>query len=173
MTVDEFLVWAEGRPGRYELVDGCVHKLASERVGHTRAKLSAVLAFVKAIDGAGLPCEVLQDGATVRIDPTTAFEPDALVRCGPPLDDDALETPDPIIVVEVLSPRTSARDRRHKVVGYFRVPSLSHYLIVDRDRKVVLHHSRTPAGVTTRVSGFGALHLDPPGLDLTVEALLR
>ena len=172
MTVDEFLVWAEGRPGRYELVGGCVHKMASERVGHTRAKLAAVLAFVRAIDVAGSPCEVLQDGATIRIDPTTAFEPDALVRCGPPLSDNAIETPDPVIVVEVLSPRTSVRDRRHKVAGYFRVPSLSHYLIVDRDRKVVMHHSRTTAGLATRVCGFGTLHLDPPGLDVTVASLL-
>ena len=173
MTVDEFLVWAEGRPGRFELVGGCVHKMASERVGHTRAKLAAVLALLKAIDSVGLPCEVLQDGATIRIDPTTAFEPDALVRCGPPLSDDSIETPDPVIVVEVLSPSTSVRDRGRKVAGYFRVPSISHYLIVDNDRKVVLHHSRTSVGIATRVSGFGALRLDPPGLDVTIAALLR
>ncbi len=173
MTVDEFLVWAEGRPGRYELVGGRIHKMASERVRHTRAKLSAVLALVRAIEATSLPCEVLQDGATVRIDPTTAFEPDALVRCGPPLSDDAVETPDPIIVVEVLSPSTSARDRRLKVAGYFRVPSIRHYLIVDTDRGVVLHHSRTAVGIATRVSGFGSLRLDPPGLDIAVTALLR
>ncbi len=173
MSVDAFLVWAEGRQGRYELVGGHVHKMASERVGHTRAKLDAVLALLRAIEVAGLPCEVLQDGATIRIDATTAFQSDALVRGGSRLSDDAIETPDPIIVVEELSPRTSVRDRRHKVAGYFGVPTISHYVIVDTDRKVVLHHSRTATGITTLINGYGALRLDPPGLDVKITDLLR
>ena len=73
MTVDEYLIWAEGQTGRHELVDGKVYAMASERVRHTKAKLSAVLALVKSIEAKALPCEVLQDGATVRINATTAF----------------------------------------------------------------------------------------------------
>ncbi len=173
MTVDEFLVWAEGRPGRHELVDGRIQAMVPERVRHTKAKLSVVLALLSAVQSAGLTCDVLQDGATVRVDAMTAFEPDALVRCGPPLDDDAIETPDPLIVVEVLSPGSDTRDRRVKVSGYFRVPSIQHYLIVDTERRLIVHYRRTEGGVVSEAVGFGILRLDPPGLNVDVAALLR
>ena len=85
MNVDEFLVWAEGQPGRYELVDGEVIAIAPERVRHAQVKFAAQTALVRAIENAGLPCWMLPDGMTVRIDASTAYEPDALVYCGPPL----------------------------------------------------------------------------------------
>ena len=172
MTVDEFLVWAEGRRERYELVDGCLHAMSPERVLHTRVKFSVARALFDAITRAPLPCEVLPDGATVRIDRRTAFEPDALVRCGPPLDDGAIETPDPLIVVEVLSPSTRNYDAGAKLAGYFAVPSIHHYLMVDPDRRVVVHHRRDGDAIATRILGGGPLRLDPPGLDITVAALL-
>jgi len=34
MTVDEYLTWAEGRPGRYELYNGVVYAMAPERAAH-------------------------------------------------------------------------------------------------------------------------------------------
>jgi hypothetical protein len=42
----------------------------------------------------------------------TAFEPDALVYCGPRLPPDSIEIPEPLIVVEVPSEGTAARDHR-------------------------------------------------------------
>jgi Uma2 family endonuclease len=39
MTVDEFLVWAEGKEGRGELHDGVPVLMAPERVAHNRSKL--------------------------------------------------------------------------------------------------------------------------------------
>jgi Uma2 family endonuclease len=58
-------------------------------------------------------------------------EPDAVVHCGGKLPDDAVTVPDPlIIIVEVLSPSTSASDRAWKLQEYFRLPSLRHYLMI-------------------------------------------
>jgi Uma2 family endonuclease len=70
------------------------------------------------------------DGATVRISKATAFEPDVMVRCGPRLPRGTPEISDPVIVVEVLSPSSAARDYGEKVEGYFSVPSIQHYLIL-------------------------------------------
>jgi Uma2 family endonuclease len=39
MTVDEYLAWAEGRPGRYELYDGQIFQMAPERAQHASLKL--------------------------------------------------------------------------------------------------------------------------------------
>ena len=50
MTVDEYLAWAEGRPGRYELVNGTVHAMSPERVGHAEIKLAVQMALVAGIE---------------------------------------------------------------------------------------------------------------------------
>ncbi|MEA2990445.1 MAG: hypothetical protein QOG83_3156, partial [Alphaproteobacteria bacterium] len=34
LTVDEYLAWAEGRPGRYELYEGIVYAMTPERAVH-------------------------------------------------------------------------------------------------------------------------------------------
>ena len=105
LTADEFIAWALQQPeGRFELDNGAVVAMAPERMSHARAKSQAWLALRTAIATRGLPCEALPDGATVRVNDRTVYEPDALVRCGPPLPGDAIEATDPIIVVEVVSP---------------------------------------------------------------------
>ncbi|WP_245496583.1 Uma2 family endonuclease [Lichenibacterium ramalinae] len=172
MTVDEFLAWAEGRPGRHELVDGYVHAMAPERAGHARAKIRAQRALEDAIARKRLPGEAMGDGMTVRIDARTAYEPDALVYCGTRLPRNDTIVPAPVIVVEVLSPSTGFYDRHGKLAGYFAVPSVRHYLIVDIDRLMVIHHARDGDDIRTRLVPSGPLRLDPPGLDLSVEDLL-
>jgi Uma2 family endonuclease len=108
--------------------------------------------------------------ATVRVDDDTAYEPDALVYCGPRQPPRALEVPNPIILVEVLSPSTRHIDASAKLGGYFRLPSVMHYLIVDPLNPLVLHHARAAGSETilTHIVTEGAITLDPPGLTLMV-----
>ena len=171
MSVDEFIPWAMQRPGRYELELGTVIAMSPENLGHMRAKDGACGALAAAIRTAGLACEALPDGATVRVDASTAYEPDALVYCGPRLPARTVEVPNPIVVVEVVSPSSGDRDHNQKLIGYFMVPSVQHYLIVDAERRVLVHHARGPDHIATRILHGGPLRLDPPGLDLAVEDL--
>ena len=166
MTVDEFISWCETQPkGRYELHDGVVVSMSPERTQHLRIKAEVLFVLRQAIRKAGLPCEALPDGATVRIDDRTAYEPDALVYCGPRLPDDALEVPEPVIVVEVLSPSTQGNDHGRKLADYFSVASVQHYLIVDPARPLVVHHARQDDGsLRTTFHREGEIRLDPPGL---------
>lgn len=46
LTVDEFLAWADGRPGRYELHAGRFFAMSPERAGHAETK-SAVQTELK------------------------------------------------------------------------------------------------------------------------------
>ncbi len=95
-----------------------------------------------------------------------------MVNCGPPMEDDAIAAPNPVVVVEVLSPRTRAVDAGAKLTDYFRLPSVQHYLMVRTDRRVLVHHRRNAsAGIDTALLSAGELRLDPPGLTLGVEAL--
>jgi len=172
MTVDEFLGWAEGVDGRFELIDGRPLAMAPERAAHLESKAQAWAALTRAIERAGAPCRALPDGATVRVSASTAFEPDALVYCGPRAPPEAIEIPNPVVVVEVLSEGTAARDHGLKLAGYFSLPSVMHYLILDPERRTLIHH-RWGQGevIETRILTAGPLSLDPPGLALTVGEL--
>ena len=169
-TADAFIEWAREQPrGRYELAGGEVVAMAPERAGHARVKLSAVNAVAASLKAANLPCEAMVDGMAVRIDEHTVYEPDVLVRCGARTPDDVVVISDPIILVEVVSPSSRAIDSGAKLTGYFRLPSLRHYLVVNIDGRAVTHHQRCAAGdIATRILRDGALVLDPPGATVAV-----
>jgi Uma2 family endonuclease len=175
MGRQEFRAWAEGRPGRWERVDGAVLARSPERVGHGRAKFAVALALDAAVAAAGAPCEVLPNGATVEVGDDTDFEPDAVVACGPRAADGQHAVPGAAIVVEVLSPPTARRDLSVKLAGYFRVPSVHHYLPVDTETRSVVHHRRAAGdALETRVlRESGPLRLDPPGLVLEIADFFR
>ncbi len=78
--------------------------------------------------------------------------------------------PNPIIVAEVLSPTTRHVDASLKLPGYFRVPSVAHYLIVDPDQPLIIHHRRGNTDtIMTHIVREGAITLDPPGFDLALD----
>lgn len=167
MTAEEFVLWALQQPEgtHYELIDGVVYDQAQERSAHALLKFQIARRLFDAVRAASLPCTVYPDGMAIRVDAETTFEPDCMVRCGPPLDDDALLVLDPLIVVEVRSPSTSSHDAGFKLEGYFRVPSVRHYLLFRTDRPTLIHHARAQDGaIATRIVTREPLLLDPPGL---------
>jgi Uma2 family endonuclease len=173
MTADEFVAWAMRQElGRYELIDGAVVRMNPERLAHADVKLNLAIALRAAFKLAGLEGHVLGDGMAVRINETTVHEPDALVRCGPPLDDETTLITDPIIVAEVLSPSTGPVDTGLKLLNYFTVPSVQHYLVVNTTKSTVLHYARGVDGQPTlHIVSEGALRLDPPGLEIALADL--
>lgn len=175
MTREEYYRWSETRPaGRYELVSGEVVAMAPERGIHLRTKARAWQALDRAIATAGFDCEALPDGATVEVGEASAYEPDVTVTCGQAMADDATAAPNPVIVVEVLSPGTRSVDTGLKFAEYFRVPSIHHYLILRPDTRSVVHHRRMPDGrIESAILGEGSLRLDPPGLVVEVADLFR
>jgi len=163
---------AEGREGRWELHDGALVAMTPGRMAHLKTKAEVLFALRGAIDRAGAPCRVIPDGAMVRMAARTAFEPDALVYCGPRLPPEAIEIPNPTIVVEVLCPGTAGRDRGPKLKGYFSMPSVVHYLILDADTRMLIHHKRGQGDIIeTRVVNDGDLRLDPPGLEMQLARM--
>lgn len=171
MTVDEFLRWSVCQDqGRYELQDGRVIMQQAKNIAHLKVKGRIYVALLAAIERADLPFYAVPDGATVRIAPYTAYEPDTLVAPLPMPDDASLEIPNPVIVVEVLSPSSVERDLTEKVAGYFQVASIAHYLVLDPNEKEIIWHRRRAGGglEPPQTVREGALRLDPPGLSLAV-----
>ena len=169
---DKYRRWADAQPrGRFERVAGEVVAMAPERVAHNRVKQRVWRALDAAVRAAGVPCEALGDGITVEVGEDHDYEPGAVVNCGDPLDGDAVAAPNPVVVVEVLSPSSRSTDTGAKLADYFRVPSVRHYLILRTRQRQVIHHRRSGdgEGIETRVLTDGVLRLDPPGIAVAVS----
>ena len=170
LTREEYYRWCAMQPrGRFERVDGRIVAMSPERGAHLRVKMAVVNELARAIAACGAPCQALPDGAIVKTGEHD-YEPDALVNCGTPIGDDEVAAPNPVVVVEVLSPGTMGVDTGAKLVGYFLVPSVVHYLIVHPTRRSVIHHRRNGERIETTILSGGTLTLEPPGITVGIES---
>ena len=170
-TVQDYLDWADTQSERRrtELINGQIVAMSPERADHNRIKLSICMALVQAVRLARLPCEVFTDGMTVPIDLHTAYEPDALIHCGPRIPPNQVTVPAPTIVVEVLSPTSAHSDTSAKLIGYFKIASIRHYLVIDPEQRSIAHHMRLNDGtVAANTQRSGTLRLDPPGIEIAL-----
>ena len=59
-----------------------------------------------------------------------------------------------------------------KLADYFRLPSVAHYLIIDPDEVLVIHHQRrADDDILTRILRDGAITLDPPGIEVKIAEI--
>ncbi len=174
MKVSEFLAWGETQPqGRYELAGGEIIAMSPERVRHNLVKFAVARALEDAVKAAHVSCTVFTDGVAIVIDEETAREPDASVQWGFPADLDSMINEAPVIVVEVSSPSSGRTDAERKLVEYFSVPGIRHYLIVLPEQRTIIHHQKNEAGeIATRIMREGQIDMTPPGITVEVAALL-
>jgi Uma2 family endonuclease len=147
MTLAEYLAAVETSEERLEWINGEVYAMAGGRPLHAAVGANAIMALGRALDGCG--CRVASPDQRVYVEATEAsVYPDATVVCGPyrmaEVDRHAIVNPS--VVVEVISPSTEDYDRGAKLEHYLRIPTLGDVLIIDPDRRLVTHHSRTTDG---------------------------
>ncbi len=167
MTREAFHRFTATQPRRFERVCGEPVAMAPERVIHAQVKARVWAALDRAVRTACVSCQALPDGVTVEIGEDTDYEPDAIVNCGP-IDPDGTAAPNPVIVVEVLSPGTASVDTGHKFADYFKHPAINHYLIVRPQVREVIHHRRMADGIESRIVNVGTLTFDPPNISVDI-----
>jgi Uma2 family endonuclease len=174
MTAEEFVVWAEKRPEKHwELFDGVPQLQQSQNWGHARHVLTLFRLLDDAIKVSGLKLFIGTQGIVVKAGPNAAFEPDVVVFSGQMNDRDII-VPEPVIVVEVLSPSTERKDLTVKLAGYFDVPSIEHYVIVDWEERELVHYRRAGAGLARPlILRAGTLELNPPGIEIEIAGIFR
>ena len=174
MKVPEFLDWAnEQLDSRYELVDGEIVAMAPERLLHSLVKAAVHRVLDDAVKAAGLPCRVFPDGPGVVINDNTTRIPDASVPCGVKLNLKSMVLEAPLVVVEVVSPSSEKEDLGAKLIEYFSVPSIRHYLVVVPEKRAVVHHMRNEdGGLSTYIGRHGDIVLNPPGIKVPVTGLV-
>lgn len=142
-TVEEYLSWPEDSQ-RYELIDGVPYEMNAP--GYEHQKLVAALHVeleihrrerMKSSGGGGEPpCDILESPIDVILSDITVVQPDLIVVCNPAIVMDGRVRGAPDLVVEVLSPSTAAKDRKHKRRLY-EAAGVPEYLLIDPANRLV------------------------------------
>lgn len=167
-TVDDFLAWAETRPERWQFIDGTLVMMAGASDPHVFIAVNATRELANALRGT--PCRVHNSDRLVRVNDRNGFYPDVSVSCRQP---EGGFSPEPVLVVEVLSPSTERDDRGRKWKRYQTLPGLKHYLLLDQDAAEAELWTREGTGWHyERVSGLdGGIRLEALGIELEMAAL--
>jgi Uma2 family endonuclease len=147
---------------KWELIGGrVVRGTVGARWEHKRIVQNITVAMMNDFRGKRSPCRPFDETFWLKekLLNLQVF-PDVMVRCGP-LERGAVHLSDPVVIVEVLSPGTEARDRHEKWALYQKLGSVKHYVLAARDKAHVEVFSRGEG----EWSGFQVLE----GLEATLK----
>lgn len=173
MTPEEFLLFERAASQRHMLWEGEVYAMAGGTAAHA-ALQAAVVGEVRA-QLKGSRCGAYTSDLRVAIPQGNYVYPDASVVCGPEFGGGPSDTLlNPLVIFEVLSDELERFDRGDKFLGYSRIVSLRHYVLVSQHEKLIEVFSReseTANWVLRRAFVGDLLTLEPPGLTLNVDEL--
>jgi Uma2 family endonuclease len=143
-SLEQFLVWEAGQPGRYEFVGGEPRMRTGESQAHTVICVNLIARLLKKLPGT--TCR--PSGSDLRVPiPATGQSryPDAQIDCGKfePTSHDASA---PAVVFEVLSKSNDLRDQHGRLRDYDSVATIRHYVVIAQSEAVVVIYDRDAAG---------------------------
>ncbi|MGC1587619.1 MAG: Uma2 family endonuclease, partial [Rhodomicrobium sp.] len=145
MSADDFeeLILDMPADEKWELIGGrVIRSMFGARWEHKRIVQNITVAMMNDFRGKRSACRPFDETFWLKekLLDLQVF-PDVMVRCGP-LEPGAVHLSDPIVIVEVLSPGSEARDRHEKWALYQKLDSVKHYALVARDKAHVEVFSR-------------------------------
>lgn len=149
ILIDDYLRIEEMSEVRHEYVQGVIQAMVGGSARHnliTSSVMSLLRAHLR-----DRPCYVFMSDMKVRIG-EVFYYPDVMVVCGQ-LEPTALYQTQPVLLVEVLSDSTEAKDRLEKLVAYQSLPSVKEYLLVAQDKVSADLYRRV--GETWQVENLG------------------
>ena len=140
-----FLAWEAEQPEKHEYLDGEVFAMAGASETHVTLAGNLFMALRNHLRGG--PCSVFISDMKLQVEADNAFfYPDVFVTCAESDRAHSHYKAAPSLVVEVLSPTTSAYDRGAKFAAYRKLPSLREYALVDTERLSVDVFRRNDSG---------------------------
>ncbi|MEJ0016708.1 MAG: Uma2 family endonuclease [Acetobacteraceae bacterium] len=176
MTVDEFVDWAgdDRRPG-WELVDGEPRAMAPANATHGVIQNNVSYTLTRHLRQIGSACRAVTEPAIApRVRSSHNLRvPDVAVTCSA-IPAGRLALPDPILVIEILSPRNEA-DTWRNVWTYVSIPSVREILVL-HSTAVAADLVRRDADGTwpdepVRIAESDTLQLDSIGLTCPLAEL--
>lgn len=144
---------------RFEYEDGyIVQQMTGGTRKHGRVAVRFLLALRAGLDPSGfevLPIRSVETKSTIRY-PDVVVEPASEI-------DTSLATTRPVLIVEVLSPSSTARDLEYKPAEYTALDSLVAYVVASQDDVARLLWRRDSTGA------FAAAPIEVAGADATLR----
>lgn len=145
LSIDEFLTWDSGDDQVYELVDGVPVALAAASRAHRIIAVNFGRRLAEALDERPPGCAEAEAPITLVDREDTCHIADLAVTCRPHEPGQQL-VPEPLVLVEVLSPSTESKDRKVKVPDYRTIPSVQEIVLVDQQQVYCEVHRRLDDG---------------------------
>jgi Uma2 family endonuclease len=168
MSLDEFLAWEREQPERHEF-DGLVFRMMTGgSLDHSTIASNLWTALREALRETG--CRPFRGDTKVIANRGIRY-PDLSVTCSPIAGSDDV-VPEPVVVIEIISPSTAREDRGRKKLDYFATPSIHQYAIVEQDERLIDLYTRTDAGwMDEVVVDDGTLNLSAIGVAISLDAI--
>lgn len=148
MSVAEYLTFEEKSKRKHEFMDGEVFAMAGVKRNHSTISQNISRQIGNLLEDK--PCEVHGSDIKIQIREGHYVYPGVSVVCDE-IDFDSNNTTllNPIVIFEVLSKSTEARDRGDKREDYLKLESLHDYVMIAQNRIKVEHYSKIQKGKWT------------------------
>jgi Uma2 family endonuclease len=131
MTLAEFLAWEERQEQRYEFDGSEPVAMAGGTATHADIQANITTALRSRLRGK--PCKFYGSDLKILVGGSSSRYPDGMVVCSP-VAPTATAVRDPVVIFEVLSPSTAAKDRIVKAREYQATPSVQRYVMIEQER---------------------------------------
>jgi Uma2 family endonuclease len=173
---EEYLSLEEKAEFRSEFDDGIVVAMAGGTLDHARIINNLDHAFAVKIKK---NYESITTEVKVRVESYRKFYyPDVLVICGEPIlyekRNDTITNP--ILIVEVLSDNTEAKDRGEKMLAYRTLESLREYVLVSQSNAVVEQYIKNSEGNWIHKATIGSqskVNFESIEVELAIEEIYQ
>ncbi len=131
MSPEEYLAWEAEQDSKYEYENGEIIAMTGGTIPHSQIPLNLGALLLAHLRGKG--CKVSISDAKVLTRSGKYYYPDLVVSC----DDRDRFSRDflqhPVLIAEVLSPTTEARDRGIKQQNYMLIDTLQTYILINSE----------------------------------------
>lgn len=129
----DYLGWEAEQAIKHEYIDGEVFAMAGASEAHVTIAGNIYMVLRNHLRGG--PCSVFISVMKLQVAQDNAFHyPDVFVTCAEADRARSHFKSEPVLVIEVLSPSTSAFDRGAKFASYRKLASLQEYAVIDTER---------------------------------------
>lgn len=155
-TVEEYFALERTSQEKHEFLDGQIYAMAGASLAHITITDNTFVSLRQQVRGKG--CRSFSSEMRVKT-VNSYFYPDLSVVCGEPIfiKIQGLDTlVNPTLVVEVLSPTTSAFDLGEKFDHYRKLDSLQEYILIAQHKPQIQRYVRQPNGdwLLTSIEGL-------------------
>jgi Uma2 family endonuclease len=172
LTQEAFLTWEAEQPARFEFAHGVIRAMTGGTQQHDRLRGAIFAALHRQLRGK--PCRASLDVRIACPNGNVRY-PDVAIDCGP-FDPKGINLREPRLVVEVLSPSTTATDYLVKTEDYSSVPSIAQYWIASQEEPRIDVLMRKDGKLTLAAShsqSDAVLAIDDIGISMTLAEIYQ